>query len=391
MVAGRTRKYMSKTDDAKKKSENFFLAGSKLMELKEYQKAKRKFDYALKYDDQNPYYYFFRAKALASLKKKDQYLRDMDKSITIYNREIREDPTNAEYHDGRAMALEMLGSESDIDIGRFQYLNIKPIPADEYESDADLVIRKFMSIFKEALEESDTAIKLDSGNVIYRMHRASMMRHLANELGSDYSCMLRGYFNRDELYNGAIEDCNHILEMDGNDKKALILKAEIFQDSKRDEEAVKVCDDLLKLDPYNTEVLYLKGYSLRWLKKYEEAMKQCDMILEREPENSDTHLMRGDILYWLERYEEAIKEFDTSMLLDPNDYYSHFLRGNALVNLNRYDEALIEYDIAIRIAPYKYSARSNKVVILRKMGRQEEADKEFSDTVNYNRCVLSKS
>ncbi len=376
--------------DNTNKAEKFYLDGAKLLDMKEYQKAKRKFDYAIKYDDKNPFYYYLRSKVLKYLKKEEQSLVDIVTSIKIYNEMIIKNPSEARYHDGKALALELLGSEFDIDFEKFQELNINIIPGPKYETDAEFVIRKFMSIFKDALQEYDTAITIDSENIDYRMHRASMKEHLANDLGSDYSCMLKGYFNRDELYSGAMEDCDFILGRDKNNIKAFILKIGIFQDLERYEEAIRVCDDALNIEPHNSQILFLKAFSLRWLERYEDAMEQCDRILGMDPDNADAHYLKGDVLYSLRMYQEAIKEFDASISSVPGSYYAHFQKGNALVELNRYDEALKEYDIAIGIAPYKYSARFNKFIILRRMGKKEEADKEFSDMVNSNRCVLPK-
>ncbi|MDP8012329.1 MAG: tetratricopeptide repeat protein [Thermoplasmata archaeon] len=374
----------------KNKSEKFFQEGMNFFKDGKYIYAKRKFDFAIKYDDnKNPFYHYYKAKALFSLNRKKECLVELEDSIIYFNEKIRSEPNVAKYYNGRAEAFELLVKRFDLEVDTLKDLGIDLLKENFFD-DTDKVITKMMSIFKKIIDDSEISINLEPTNLDFKLHKAKFYSFLASFLDSDYSCKLHGYFEKTDLIDDAINECNVVLMMDSKNTKALMIKGEIYQDLNKYNESLEEFDKVLAIDPFNIEAIYSKGYSLLRLGKYEESIIAFDKVIEKEPKNYLAHSFKGRDLYYLVKYEESIKEFDLAISISPKDYFTYLYKGDSLIKMNKKDEALKEYNKAIRIAPYSIAASDRKVLLLKEMNKQKEMNKEISRAFNANICSFDR-
>ncbi|MGC8565344.1 MAG: tetratricopeptide repeat protein [Thermoplasmata archaeon] len=371
----------------KEKGEKFFQAGLKLFKDGYFIKAKRKFDFAIKYDDnENPFYHYYKAMALFLLNRKKECLVELEDSIIYFNEKIRLESDNAKYYNGRAQALELLGREFELNVETLKGLGIDLLKNNFFDK-TDEVITKIMSIFKKVIYDCETSIKLEPTNLDFKLYKAKFLSFLASFLDSDYSCMLRGYFERMDVINDAINECNVVSMMDSKNTQALMIKGEIFQELEKYNESIEEFDKVLTIDPDNMEAMHSKGYSLFRIGKYEESINAFEKVIEKDPLDYLAHSFKGRDLYYLGKYEESIKEFDLAISISPRDYFSLLYKGDSLIKMNKREEALNEYNKAIKIAPYSIAARDRKILLLKEMNRQNEMNKEISRTINANICA----
>lgn len=113
---------------------------------------------------------------------------------------------------------------------------------------------------------------------------------------------------------------------------------------------------------------------------YENSIKYIKMLLLLEPDNSDANAFLVNIYQLQNKQEDAIKFAQSLIAQDPNNKLYHAIYGDILLQLGKYDEAISEYEKSLKIDPnYDIVIRNcaaaykNKVAIIQK--RQLEENK----------------
>ena len=131
------------------------------------------------------------------------------------------------------------------------------------------------------------------------------------------------------------------------------------------------------------DMLYGQINKYESLKKYEEELECVEKVLELAPSDETSWFVKGECLQKLERYDEAILCYDKTLENIPSGTYSFYKmeswleKGKCFEKLERYDDAIGCYDKVIAKEDYTIMdiACSYKADLLRKLGRNEEADK----------------
>lgn len=113
---------------------------------------------------------------------------------------------------------------------------------------------------------------------------------------------------------------------------------------------------------------------------YENSVKYIKLLLLLEPDNSEANAFLVNIYQLENKQDEAIKFAQSLIVQDPNNKLYHAIYGDILLQLGKYDEAIAQYEKSLEIDPnYDIVIRNcaaaykNKVAIIQK--RQIEENK----------------
>lgn len=118
------------------------------------------------------------------------------------------------------------------------------------------------------------------------------------------------------------------------------------------------------------------GSALWEIEKFEAAEAIYGEALERNPGHPLPRYQLGRLWLWQGRYEEAVPALRESAARSPT-FDVFFDLAEALRGAGEVEEAILAYQQVTRLAPDFMKARYGLAQLLQKMGRAEEAKKEF--------------
>lgn len=108
------------------------------------------------------------------------------------------------------------------------------------------------------------------------------------------------------------------------------------------------------------------------LGRHDEALAVANEALSLGISNTGIWAVKGDALSSLRREAEAWEVYERALSFPANDPES-WGRGDGLAGLGRYSEALSEFDARISLEPDLPGVFRKKAVVLRALGRDDEA------------------
>ena len=107
-------------------------------------------------------------------------------------------------------------------------------------------------------------------------------------------------------------------------------------------------------------------------------------LLRIDAQSAIGQLGLGALLVKQGKTEEAISALKRSTSLDPKSFEAHWALGRAFALADRFSEAAEVLKTAVTLAPYRADARYQLGLALRRLGRAEEAKREFDlvDKIN---------
>ncbi len=175
----------------------------------------------------------------------------------------------------------------------------------------------------------------------------------------------------------------------------------------RQEEALKVFDKAVQLGPENADLWIGLGNILADVRRFAEALQTFQHVLTLNPRHGDAAFKSGYLLHKLERFDEALGYLDLANEMQPNNAQVLRTRGWLLRDmgvcrmpwptgsgefklapgdgstcndialifqaLGQEEEALPWFDRALKLLPNSMEVLSNKVFLLGKLRRIDEA------------------
>ena len=86
----------------------------------------------------------------------------------------------------------------------------------------------------------------------------------------------------------------------------------------------------------------------------------------------------GALLVKQGKLDEALMALQRAVSLDPKEFEAHWALGRALALKERYADALQSFQTAVSLAPNRSDAHYQLGLALRRLGRTEEANREFA-------------
>jgi len=373
-----------------------FEEGLKLYNYKNYPSSWECFERAIKGDSTNPEYHLYMGKVLQQMKETNKAVKEWIISVELYNKKIREHYDNPYYHNGKGEALLDLALFLDVDDDiTVLSLNIYFLLGTNIEREMSDYFEKKWELFNNAIEEFNTAIRMDPGNPSFHRNKALLLKLPRGLFDRKMDCVDEFYFGDSlsmsrKMYVDAINEYRTLVSMNPEDIDSYENICYILYNLGQYDDAIKLCSDVLKTHQDDPDMHFMLGILMRKLGKYDKAIEEYDRALQSDPDGPNIHNNKGVALNEMGNLEGAMKEYEKAISIDPDHSLAHFNRGNILMKLGRYEEAIMEFDISIQIDPSYSSAHLNKSIALRKIGKKEEANRELNMAVNMDICILMK-
>jgi tetratricopeptide (TPR) repeat protein len=319
-------------------------------------------------------------------------IKKYSEAIDDFNKAIKLKPDNGEAYWGRATANEYLEqfekSISDYTIAIKYTAENKEVLAVLYKNRAGCFIQ--VKDFNKAIHDCDTALKFntDYGDAYRNRGIANEGKELYDDAISDLSHAIKYALNNpdelSELYNMRGDD---YVETKKYNKAISDYKSAIFIKSDRRisyenlaEAYGKINQPDLVTETYrkafvafvnkseDLSVLYDKlGNYHRGIGRFDEAMTWYEQALQANPKNTQILWERGTDYEYLENYDKAIetyrKAIEKTGEVNEDLAILHVRIGKCLEHQKKYDEALKEYDLAIKLNPKEDWAYSKRALL----------------------------
>jgi tetratricopeptide (TPR) repeat protein len=142
--------------------------------------------------------------------------------------------------------------------------------------------------------------------------------------------------------------------------------------------AVKELRAAVDLNPRHAEARFFLGTALESAGESEAAMTEYQELVNLDAQSAIGQMGLGALLVKQGKTEEAISVLKRATSLDPKSFEAHWALGRAFALAERFPEAVEVLKTATTLAPYRADAHYQLGLALRRLGRAEEAAREFS-------------
>jgi tetratricopeptide (TPR) repeat protein len=142
--------------------------------------------------------------------------------------------------------------------------------------------------------------------------------------------------------------------------------------------AVKELEAAAKLNPAHPEARFFLGTALESAGESEKALFEYEQLVKIAPDSATGKLGLGALLVKKGKIDDAIAALNQSITLDPKNFEAHWALGRALALKERFTEAVAALTAAVSLAPHRADAHYQLGLVFRRLGRTEEAAREFA-------------
>lgn len=143
-------------------------------------------------------------------------------------------------------------------------------------------------------------------------------------------------------------------------------------------EAVKSLRMAKQLQPHHAEVRFFLGTALEAAGDSNAAMLEYQELAKSDPDSAMGQLGLGALLVKQGKMGEAIVALQKAIALNPGNFEAHWALGRALFLDRRLADAVEALKTAVSLAPNRADAHYQLGLALKRLGRTEEADREFA-------------
>jgi predicted O-linked N-acetylglucosamine transferase (SPINDLY family) len=194
---------------------------------------------------------------------------------------------------------------------------------------------------------------------------------------------LQHYNNSRFEYSSAV--CYLTAERYQDEYNLYNLHGVILKQLKQFERAVEIFEKAIKLNS-NEIMAYINmgNTNIAW-QKYPEALECYNIAVELQPNNSETLRLQASAYIFLNKMDEAVEILNRALLEMPQTNPSVLVDlCAAYYNRRDYDKALEIITAGAGNFPKDPGVWRVKAIVLRQMGRTEEADKIFEEIMTHN-------
>ncbi|HUE81096.1 MAG TPA: tetratricopeptide repeat protein [Pyrinomonadaceae bacterium] len=144
------------------------------------------------------------------------------------------------------------------------------------------------------------------------------------------------------------------------------------------EGAVRSLTAAVKLNASHSEARFFLGTVLEAAGQSEAAFSVYTELIKKDPDSSMGQLGLGALLVKQGKTSEAIAALRRAVSLDPGSFEAQWALGRALAIAEQLPDAVEAFTTAVSIEPYRADARYQLGLTLKRLGRTEEANREFA-------------
>jgi len=132
------------------------------------------------------------------------------------------------------------------------------------------------------------------------------------------------------------------------------------------------------LDARHAEARFFLGTALEALGESEAAMTEYQELVKLDSQSAVGQLGFGALLVKQGKTEDAIAALKRAIALDPKNFEAYWALGRAFALASNFSEAAGALRTAVSLAPYRADAHYQLGLALRRLGKNEEAAREFA-------------
>ena len=226
---------------------------------------------------------------------------------------------------------------------------------------------------KEAESEARRALRLNSGAV---------------EAQTLLGIILAGRRNANAEANEALAQA---VALDATNFDAQFYLGRVQYAMKDYDGAVKSLRAAIALQQKHAQARFFLGTALEAAGDSQAALKEYQELVKIEPQSPYGQLGLGALLVKQGKTAEAVEALKRATTLDPQNFEAHLALGRALALAERFAEAVDSSKKAADLEPDRPDAHYQLGLALRRLGRTEEAAREFAIVDKLNTELRTKS
>ncbi|MFI3301330.1 MAG: tetratricopeptide repeat protein [Candidatus Gastranaerophilales bacterium] len=219
-----------------------------------------------------------------------------------------------------------------------QTLSDKTLIAESFEQTGDIM--KLLGNNSKAIEYYRKALNTDPSDISLRMVYAQML-------------------DKEDKFDLAIEEYNHVLSKTTDDKKVLYSLERIFK---------RKLEEL----PEDSTITNNLGVIMQKQGDYDEALRYYQKAEAIDPTNVNTRINVATLYQAKKDYKTAIKAYDSVLVLSSKNPELNLYKAQCLAGLGNKNEALIWYQKALYLDPTNVTAQVQIVEILKETMEPQE-------------------
>lgn len=142
--------------------------------------------------------------------------------------------------------------------------------------------------------------------------------------------------------------------------------------------AVRELRAAVRLDGRHAEARFFLGTALESAGESEAALAEYQELVRMDADSSIGQVGLGALLVKQGKLTEAIAALQRATSLDAQNFEAHLALGRAFALAERFNEAVEVLQKGVKLSPYRADAHYQLGLALRRLGRTEEAAREFA-------------
>ena len=131
------------------------------------------------------------------------------------------------------------------------------------------------------------------------------------------------------------------------------------------------------LQPKNIEARFFLGSVYEALNESDKALAEYQEIIKRDEKSFYGQVGTGALLVKQGKLDEAVKALTQAVALEKDSFEANWALGRALILQEKFTEAADALQKAVTLQPTRTDARYQYAIALRRLGKAEEAKREF--------------
>ena len=183
-------------------------------------------------------------------------------------------------------------------------------------------------------------------------------------------------------YDEALARLDEVIEEDPGIMEARQVRANIYLQLDRAEEAAEECKEALKIDPEYNAAIFTLAQAYKKLERYDEAVAGFERAIQLDPRDPKPHVNLGEIYLETKDLDKAIVHLEEAITIDPeHSSLAHNFLGAALLEKKMLEQAEKELLQALEMRPRIPDAHYNLGLLYEEKGDLKRAMEEYKKEI----------
>ena len=185
--------------------------------------------------------------------------------------------------------------------------------------------------------------------------------------------------------NEAVESLTQAVALEPNDFDANFYLGRVQYALRNYADALKPLQTAVRLKPNNIEARFFLGTVLEAIGDSEKALNEYQEIVKLDEKSFFGQVGLGALYFKQGKLGEAVSALNSALTLDKESFEANWALGRALILQEKFAESVPVLQKAVQLQPNRTDARYQLGIALRRLGRTDEAKREFDLVEKLNR------